>query len=71
MVRTIALIGLLTAAGTAFAAAPSGYGTEGPYGRRLHHQATSTFQRNWNASNESKYRGAESARWVRRHGSPF
>ncbi|HYA81763.1 MAG TPA: hypothetical protein VED87_12640 [Methylocystis sp.] len=74
MVRTMSLVGLLaalTVSQAALAAAPSGYGTEGPYGRRLHHQATSTFQRNWNASNESKYRAAESARWVRRHGSPF
>ena len=54
MVRTIARIGLLTATQAAFAAAPSGYGTEGPYGQRLNHQARSTFQRNWNASNESK-----------------
>ena len=71
MVRTIALIGLLTAAGTAFAGAPTGYGTEGPYGQRLNHQAQSTFQRGWNNANESKYRAEESARWVRRHGSPF
>ena len=70
MLRQFSTIGLavaLTAANAAFAQPPSGYGTEGPYGRRLHAQAQSTFQRNWNNANESKYRAEESARWVRRH----
>lgn len=70
MSRTLLAVGLavaLTAANAAFAQSPSGYGTEGPYGRRLHAEAQSTFQRNWNNGNESKYRAEESARWVRRH----
>jgi hypothetical protein len=69
MLRTIALVGLgIALTGTqALAQPPSGYGTEGPYGRRLNHQAQSTFQRDWNNANESKYRAEESARWVRRH----
>ena len=75
MLRSITLVGFavaLTAAGTAFAQSPpSGYGTEGPYGRRLDHQAQSTFQRHYNHFNESKYRAENSARWVRRHGEGF
>ena len=75
MVRLIALVGLsafLTAPFAAFAAAPSGYGTEGAYGRKLHYQAQTTFDREWNHWNESKNRAEASSRWVRRHGvSPF
>ena len=72
MLRTLSFAGFavaLTAANPAFAQPPSGYGTEGPYGRRLSTHAESTFQRQWNAANESKYRAEESARWVRRHHS--
>ena len=72
MVRTFALIGLLaalTVPQAVFAQPPSGYGTEGPYGQRLH--AHSTFERHWNAFNESKWRAEESARWMRRHGQSF
>ena len=73
MVRAMSLAGLLAALTVtqALAGPPTGYGTEGPYGQRLNHQARSTFQRHWNNANESKYRAEESARWVRRHGSPF
>ena len=74
MVGTIASIGLLaalTVPQAVFAGPPTGYGTEGPYGRRLHHQAQSTFQRGWNNFNEPKYRAEESARWMRRHGNSF
>jgi hypothetical protein len=76
MVRLIALVGVATVLAAplaAFAAAPSGYGTEGPYGRRLHHQAQTTFDREWNHWNESKNRAEESARWMRQHGyrNPF
>ncbi len=77
MVRTIALIGLVaavTGAQGAFAACPSGYGTEGPNGQRLCGQAESSFQRHWNYANESKYRAEASAEWMRRHHgalSPF
>jgi hypothetical protein len=74
MFKTIALVGLVAAVTVPQAYAESGYGTEGPYGRRLHHQAQSTFQRGWNAHNQSKYRAEESARWVRQHHgypSPF
>ena len=75
MARKIALIGLvaifalpLTAA---FAQAPSGYGTEGPNGKRLDTRARSTFQRGWNAGHESQNRARASASWMRRHGTGF
>jgi hypothetical protein len=74
MVRTIALIGLVaavTGAQGAFAACPSGYGTEGPNGQRLCGQAESSFQRHWNYDNESKYRAEASAEWMRRHHKHF
>jgi hypothetical protein len=74
MVRTIALLGLVAALSVpqlASAQSPSGYGTEGPNGRRLHAQAQSTFQRGWNADNESKHRAEASANWQRRHGKRF
>ena len=70
MIRTIAFVGFaaaLTVAQGALAQAPSGFGTEGPQGQRLHHQAVSSFQRGWNNYNESKYRAAESAEWLRQH----
>jgi hypothetical protein len=71
MLRTIAFVSLVTAMTAAplaaFAGTPSGYGTEGPNGRRLHSQAESTFQRNWNHYNQSKYRAEQSAGWLRRH----
>jgi hypothetical protein len=70
MLRTITLTGLAMAltTGAALAQSPSGYGTEGPYGKRLHARAQSTFDRHWNAANESKHRAESSARWVRQHG---
>jgi len=74
MIRTIAVVGLVaavTAPQAAFAVSSSGYGTEGPYGRRLHTQAQTPFQRDWNYWNESKYRAEEGSRWLRRHGERF
>jgi len=79
MVRTIALIGLAAALAipqAAFAAsnAPTGYGTEGPGGETLTGtQATSTFQRHWNAEREGENRALSSAEWIREHhkGFPF
>ncbi|RBP16463.1 hypothetical protein DFR50_105106 [Roseiarcus fermentans] len=73
MLKPLAFVGLavaLTAAQAAFAQ-PSGYGTEGPNGRRLDARAQSTYQRHWNSANESKYRAEESARWMRHHGEGF
>ncbi len=73
MVKTISVIGLLAALAIpqAVFAGPSGYGTEGPYGQRLHKQAQSTFQRDWNNGNEAKYRAERSASWMRRHNRSF
>ena len=72
MLKTITFIGLLaalTVPQAAFAGAPTGYGTEGPYGQRLHQR--SSFERHWNNFNESKWRAESSSRWMRRHGQSF
>jgi hypothetical protein len=74
MVKTIALIGFVAALAVpqaSFAGSPTGYGTEGPYGKTLHNQARSTPQRHWNAWNESKHRAEASASWMREHGKSF
>ena len=73
MVKTISLLGLLGALAIpqAVFADPSGYGTEGPYGQRLHRQAIASFQRDWNAGNEAKNRAERSAAWMRRHNQSF
>ena len=50
MVKTIGVLWLAAAVATPLSAfAQSGYGTEGPNGRRLHSHAQSTFERHWNA----------------------
>lgn len=71
MLRTITLAIALTTVGAGLAKAQSGYGTEGPGGVRLTTQAESTWDRHWNANNESKYRAENSARWLREHGQGF
>jgi hypothetical protein len=75
MLRTFALVGfaaaLVFSANAAFAQPPSGYGTEGPNGERLHRGAISSFDRHWNNFNQSKWRAEQSAEWVREHGGPF
>jgi len=65
MLKTIALVGfavsLALAPVAAVAQGATGYGTYGPQ------QGTSTFDRAWNASHESKNYTYETARAVRRH----
>jgi hypothetical protein len=74
MARTLALIGLVAAlaapqAGLAQSNAPSGYGTEGPYGEQLPPAyATSTYARYYNNYNQARYRAEQSADWLRTHG---
>ena len=73
MIRTLALAGLLAGLTVSQAAfAQSGFGTEGPYGRKLHTQAQSSMSRDWNASREAQNRAAASSAWNRRrhHGYP-
>lgn len=74
MIRAFAAIGfiaVLAAPLAAFASPPSGYGTEGANGQRLDARALSTFERGWNAANESKNRAESSAEWLRQHGKGF
>ena len=74
MARSIAVIVILAtvaASGAAFAQVPSGYGTEGPYGQRLHYQAQSSNARDWNQGNEARWRAEKSARRMSRHGQSF
>jgi hypothetical protein len=65
MLKTIALVGfavsLALAPVAAVAQGATGYGTYGPQ------QGTSTFDRAWNASHESKNYTYETARAVRHH----
>ncbi len=65
MLKTIALVGfaisLALAPVAAVAQGATGYGTYGPQ------QGTSTFDRAWNASHESKTYTYETARAVRHH----
>ena len=75
MLKAFALVvftaALVLSANAAFATSPSGYGTEGPYGQRLHRRAETSFDRHWNSFNESKWRAERSAEWMRRHGKHF
>jgi hypothetical protein len=75
MLKAFALAGfaaaLVLSANAAFATSPSGYGTEGANGQRLHRQAVASFDRHWNSFSESKWRAERSADWMRRHGKRF